>query len=227
MLTPLLHVPRPGSDTAEAVVGAYAFSATLAIQDITGLATSGVTASHIAKRLEPSAESEALLFALVDREALRPVTDLGFQELTEEDIQFAEAWVFVSLPLLEDLGVIEANIVFDAAVAPLPGEEWPTAPWAKALSLLDDLSHLLSRPIRHIWVTHAPGDFDPPEVVSFGYARAFREDQATFNVAQIENLASRGDVSLEVVEGPGFSAQRAAHAGETAQFSHLLTAPRG
>jgi len=214
------------------VVGAYAFSATLAIQDITGLATSGVTASHIAKRLEPSAESEALLFALVDRAALRPVTALGYQELGLDDLSHVDAWVFVSLPLLEDLDVLEANIVYDSALAPLPGDAWPDAPWQCALSLLDELSVSLNRPTRHVWVTHAPGDFEPPALHTSGYRRAFREDQATFSVAHDDRLESLGEVSVEVVEGPGFGVARTAAVSELEEFSALLTSasrdyPRG
>lgn len=232
MLTPLLHVPRPGSETSEAVVGAYAFSATLAIQDITGLATSGVTASHIAKRLEPSAESEAMLFALVDREGLRPVTDLGYQELGLDDVSHVDAWVFVSLPLLEDLEVIEANIVYDSETAPLPGETWPDAPWQRALSLLDDLSASLNRPTRLVWVTHAPGKFEPPAMRSFGYARAFQEDQATFDVSCVGRLSPADSAAVDVVKGPGFGIARNVPVGELAEFSALLTSasrdyPRG
>ena len=113
---------------AEAVVGGYAFSATLAIQDITGLATSGVSAAHIAKRLEPSAESEAYLFALVDNEALRPVTELGFPELTPADVDAVHAWVFISVPLLEDRQVLEANVTLAAELAPLKAQ-LPTLEW--------------------------------------------------------------------------------------------------
>lgn len=232
MVTPLLHVPRPGSETSDAAVGAYAFSATLAIQDITGLATSGVSASHIAKRLEPSTESESMLFALVERDALRPVTELGYQELTLDDIPFAIGWVFVSLPLLEDLGVIEANIIYDAQLAPLPGEEWSPEPWASALSLIDDLSAHLARPTRHIWVTHAPGDFVPPGVLEAGYSAAFREDQATFAIEAANALPACETAEFEVVYGPGFAPARAGVPGETEQFCRLLTSasrnyPRG
>lgn len=222
MHTFLLHVPRRGSDTSEAVVGAYAFSATLAIQDITGLATSGVTASHIAKRLEPSAESEAMLFALTERDALRPVTDLRYQELLADDLAYIDAWIFISLPLLEDTGVIEANIVFDAQLAPLPGEPWPAAPWHSALSLIDELSSTLQRPTRHIWVTHTPGAFTPPAVQECGYTAAFREDQATFEVSRADVLPACG-AAIEVVKGPGFLTRRKATPGEVEQFSHLLT----
>ena len=243
VLAPQLFAPRPDAhtphaaadnaahDAAAAVVGAYAFSATLAIQDITGMATSGVTASHIAKRLEPSAESTAYLFALTDARAPRPVTDLGYPELFAADLEHVQAWVFVSLPLLEDLTVIEANITLDAAIAPLPGEPVPDEPWRAALSLVDALSTQLERPTRHIWVTHAPGEFTPPTAEEFGYAPAFREDQATFPVEHISALpAPAGDI--QVVEGPGFRTNRTGAPGEAQQFGRLLTAasrdyPRG
>lgn len=233
MLHPHLFVPRPSAgENADAVVGGYAFSATLAIQDITGLATSGVSASHIAKRLEPSAESEALLFGLTSAQHLRPVTDLGYPELFVEDLDLLDAWLFVSLPLLEDREVIEANFTFDSELAPLPGEPIPSAPWASALMLLDDLSARLSRPIRQLWVTHAVGAAEPPQVRDIGYAPAFREDQATFNVSAITSLPSAGPCTFDIVEGPGFVSQRTAPPEEVQQFSRLLTAasrdyPRG
>lgn len=233
MLHPHQYVPRPGSgDNAEAVVGGYAFSATLAIQDITGLATSGVSAPHIAKRLEPSAESEALLFGLTSRQQLRPVTDLGYPELFSDDLDFLDAWLFVSLPLLEDRGVIEANFTFDSELAPLPGEPAPEAPWASALSLLDDLSVHLNRPIRQIWVTHATDADEPPHVRAFGYGPAFREDQATFAASAALSLLDSAPAEFAVVEGPGFFFRRTAPPEEVEQFSQLLTAasrdyPRG
>ncbi|MET3943909.1 GNAT family N-acetyltransferase [Corynebacterium ureicelerivorans] len=233
MLHPHLYVPRPGhGDDAEAVVGGYAFSATLAIQDITGLVTSGVSASHIAKRLEPSAESEAMLFGLASSQHLRPVTELGYPELFAADLDFVEAWLFVSLPLLEDRGVIEANFTFDSEVAPLPGEPAPAAPWASALSLLDDLSARLNRPTRQLWVTHTADASEPPQIREFGYAPAFREDQATFTVEAAGSLPGSAPARFAVVHGPGFSVARTAVPGEVEQFSRLLTSashdyPRG
>ena len=214
------------------MVGGYAFSATLAIQDITGLATSGVSAAHIAKRLEPSAESEAMLFGLVSTQHLRPVTDLGYPELFAEDLDFLDAWLFVSLPLLEDRGVIEANFTFDSELAPLPGEPIPDAPWESALKLLDDLSARLSRPTRQLWVTHAVAADEPPHVRGYGYAPVFREDQGTFSVSAIKGLPDAADAQFSVVQGPGFSAPRDAAPGELEQFSRLLTSasrdyPRG
>lgn len=231
-LSPQQLVADPGSEATAAATAAYAFSATLAIQDITGLATSGVTASHIAKRLEPSAESEALLFALTELQAPRPATELGYRELYPADTEFAHAWVFISLPLLEDLQVIEANIVFDSEVAPLPGDKWPKAPWESALQLIDELSATLSRPIRHIWVTHAPGAFEPPAVAGSGYSLAFREEQATCAADAIISLPTGNTAEFDVVEGPGFAGSRTAEPGEVEQFSALLTSasknyPRG
>ena len=217
------------------MVGGYAFSSTLAIQDITGLATSGVSAAHIAKRLEPSAESEALLFGLASSQHLRPVTNLGYPELFAEDLDFLDAWLFVSLPLLEDRGVIEANFTFDSELAPLPGEPVPDAPWESALSLLDDLSARLARPTRQLWVTHAVEADEPPHVRGYGYTPAFREVQGTFSISAIERLPDAegaADAEFAVIEGPGFFSRRKAGADEVQQFSRLLTAasrdyPRG
>ncbi|MGV0372350.1 GNAT family N-acetyltransferase [Corynebacterium pilbarense] len=236
MLHPHLFVPRPdAADAGEAVVGGYAFSATLAIQDITGLATSGVSAAHIAKRLEPSAESEAMLFGLVSTQHLRPVTNLGYPELFDEDLDSLDAWLFVSLPLLEDRRVIEANFTFDSELAPLPGEPVPDAPWEHALMLLDDLSARLSRPTRQLWVTHALDAEEPPHVRGYGYTPAFREDQGTFSISAIEALPGAegtADAEFAVIEGPGFFSRRKSGADEVQQFSRLLTAassdyPRG
>lgn len=221
MLTAVQFVPRPGSELSEYVVGGYAFSATLAIQDITGLATSGVTASHIAKRLEPSAESEAYLFALVDNEALRAVTELGFPEFNVTDLDAVHAWVFISVPLLEDRQVLEANVTLDAELAPLPGDAAPEEPWIGALLLVDALSEKLHRPTRQLWVTHAPGPHAPPGVRDAGYAEAFREDQAVFSLRSVDKREAPCEIA--VVEGPGFGGRRRAAPGELKQFSHLLT----
>ena len=106
-MQPLLF--SAGAD-AEEVVGAYAFSATLAIQDITGDAHSGITASHMTKRLEGSTESDAMLFALTNVRAPRPLGPRGYPEIGVDDLADIEAWVFISLPLLEDTSVIEATV---------------------------------------------------------------------------------------------------------------------
>ncbi|AWB84179.1 GNAT family N-acetyltransferase [Corynebacterium liangguodongii] len=213
MLSPLIAA----SDEA---VAAYAFSATLAVQDITGLAASGVTASHVAKRLEGSAESSSYLFALAGRHAPRPLGPLGYPVLTQEDLYDVHAWVFVSLPLLEDTGVIEANVTLDAAIAPLPGEEAPREPWEGALSLIDALSNRLTRPIRHLWVTHAVGAPAPPAVELSGYSPAYVEAQGMFPVADLPAG------TCDVVEGMAFSRD------DTLSLQHILTSssahyPRG
>lgn len=182
-MQPLLY--SPASPDADDIVGAYAFSATLAIQDITGDAHSGLTASHMLKRLEGSAESEALLFALTSVQTPRPLGARGYPELRVENLADIDAWVFVSLPLLEDTRIIEAAVTLDAAIAPLPGEPVPRDPWTAALSLIDALSHSHHRPTRHIWDTHAP-DSDSPAaefLAAAGYTPAYREEQATFPVA--------------------------------------------
>ena len=180
MLRPLI-LGRAGSPDVADAVAAYAFSATLAIQDITGLSTSGVSAAHIAKRLEGSAESLSHLFALTPRPAPRPVGAMGYPEPTGEDLLDVAAWVFVSLPLLEDLRVIEAHVTLDASIAPLPGEAIPAEPWEAALSLLDALSTTLGRPVRQVWVTSAAGAAAPEALPARGYTPAFSETQAVFD----------------------------------------------
>ena len=227
-MQPLLF--SAGAD-AEEVVGAYAFSATLAIQDITGDAHSGITASHMTKRLEGSTESDAMLFALTNVRAPRPLGPRGYPEIGVDDLADIEAWVFISLPLLEDTSVIEATVTLDAAIAPLPGEPVPEEPWVAALSLIDALSHSFSRPTRHIWDTHAP-DADSPAsdiLTAAGYTPAYREDQATFSIDAIAYPAAadqRPVDSIDVVFNNEISAD------DLILFRALLTAasegyPRG
>lgn len=177
MLHPLL-VGRPGTPDAEAAIASYVFSATLAIQDITGLTASGVSAPHVATRLKGSAESRSMLFALSSRHAPRPLSELGYPLFGAEDGLDVEAWVFVSLPLLEDFSVIEAHVTLDASVAPLPGDPIPPQQWHGALSLLDALSTALDRPIHQVWVTGAA----PAALPARGYEAAFTEAQAVFPV---------------------------------------------
>lgn len=227
-LQPLLYSAGANADE---VVGAYAFSATLAVQDITGDAHSGVTASHIAKRLEGSAESEAYLFALTSHRAPRPLGGHGYPEITVDDLADIDAWVFISLPLLEDTGIIEASITLDAAIAPLPGEPVPEGPWGAALSLIDALSARLHRPIRHIWETHAVGAPSPAAriVGAAGYSPAYREEQATFSIGDVQPAAAEAPLpvsSIEIVHNMDFPA------ADLALFRDVLTAasrdyPRG
>lgn len=195
MLTPL----SVGLRNPEAI-GAYVFSSTLAAQDITGLATSGVSAAHVIKRLEGSAESRSYLFALTSREAPRPLGALGYPAIQDDLLDIA-AWVFISLPLLEDVRVIEAHITLDAAIAPLPGVPIPQEPWLSALSLTDALSNALTRPIRHIWVTHALGADEPPALRAADYSPAFSEVQATL---ALENV-SAPQLAMDVVADMNFA----------------------
>lgn len=228
-MQPLLF--SPASPDAADIVGAYAFSATLAIQDITGDAHSGLTASHMLKRLEGSAESEALLFALTGVRTPRPLGVRGYPELRVEDLADIDAWVFVSLPLLEDTGILEATVTLDAAIAPLPGEPVPEEPWESALSLIDALSHSFSRPTRHIWETHAPGTGSPATEIltAAGYTPAYREEQATFAVDACVRPAAVDQLpvdSIDVVFNNEISAD------DLTLFRALLTAasegyPRG
>lgn len=219
----LLYSPR--SADAEEVVGAYAFSATLAIQDITGNPHSGLTASHMVKRLEGSAESQAFLFALTDVAAPRPLGAHSYPELHASDLADISAWVFVSLPLLEDTGIIEATITLDAAIAPLPGEPVPREPWENALSLIDALSTTTHRPTRHIWDTHAPGADSPAAALlaAAGYSCAYRETQATF---ALEGLGLLDSPTCTIVRNMDFAAD------DLTGFHSLITAasrdyPRG
>ena len=87
MLYPLIV---GSADPSHAAVSSYAFSVTLAIQDITGEAHSGVSAAHLAKRLEGSEESLALLFALCSKPAPRSLGAFGYPVLTEDDLYDVE-----------------------------------------------------------------------------------------------------------------------------------------
>ncbi|EFK53771.1 GNAT family N-acetyltransferase [Corynebacterium genitalium ATCC 33030] len=205
MLTPLIYA-HGGRDSGD-VVGAYVFSATLAIQDITGSPYSGVSAAHMAKRLEGSAESEAFLFALTDLQAPRPLGPLGYPEVHVDDLADIAAWVFISLPLLEDTRVIEATVTLDAAVAPVPGsgEPVPREPWVAALSLIDALSASFDRPIRQVWVTHSGEPLVEPELslTSHGYSAAYHEAQATFSLGAV--AAEAAGPGISVVRNMGFN----------------------
>lgn len=216
---------NPRSADADEVVGAYAFSATLAIQDITGDPHSGVTASHLLKRLEGSTESQAFLFALTDVQAPRPLGAHGYPELKATDLADISAWVFISMPLLEDTGIIEATITIDAAIAPLPGEPVPHEPWENALSLIDALSTTSCRPTRHLWDTHAPSEDSPAAslLMEAGYSRAYKETQATFALDGLPPLESP---SCTIVHNMDFSP------ADLSGFQSLITAasrdyPRG
>lgn len=203
MPTPLIYA-HGGRDSGD-VVGAYAFSATLAIQDITGSPYSGVSAAHMAKRLEGSSESEALLFAVTDLQAPRPLGPLGYPEVRVDDLTEIAAWVFISLPLLEDTRVIEATVTLDATIAPLPGEPVPCEPWVAALSLIDALSASLSRPIRQVWVTHSGEPLTEPELslTSHGYSAAYHETQAMFSLDAVAPAAP--DPGISVVRNMSFA----------------------
>lgn len=190
------------ADPSHPAVAAYAFSVTLAIQDITGEPNSGVSAAHLAKRLEDSEESLALLFALCSKTAPRSLGAFGYPVLTEDDVYDVEGWVLVSLPLLEDVDVLEANVTVDASIAPLPGEEPPAHVWQSALELIDALSAMLSRPIRQIWVTEAPGAPEHPFLRDADYSPAHCEFQATIDAESIPGPEE--ETACEIVKDMNF-----------------------
>ncbi|WP_342319901.1 GNAT family N-acetyltransferase [Corynebacterium mayonis] len=199
MLRPVI-AGHAGCAQYEDTIAAYVFSATLAIQDITGSEHSGVSSSHVLKRLEGSNESRSYLFALTRNCLPRPLGQLGYPEIAPEDLLEVEAWVFVSLPLLEDLSVIEAHITLDALHAPMPGQEVPAEPWQAALELVDALSTTLNRPVRHVWVTLSAGAPAPIALAASGYHHAYAETQAEFGISHFEQ-------SCDVVENFAFSPQ--------------------
>lgn len=171
----------------------YAFSSTLAIQDITGDVTSGQSAKRMAVRLAGSNESDAFLFALCDSPpGPRPTGAFGFPEVASTgesaDPIDAAAWLVVSLPLLEDRAVLEAHITVDSSLAPLPGEPWDAdvrEAWDSALALIDELSNHLSRPVGQLWLTHNAAGHDEDSragLVGHGYVPAHMEYQATLDV---------------------------------------------
>ncbi|WP_231910171.1 GNAT family N-acetyltransferase [Corynebacterium cystitidis] len=177
-----------GELTPSEAVSAYAFSSTLSIQDITGDPTSGTTASRLVVRLQGSEESDALLFALcASPPGPRPTGRFGLPEIPStgdagQPLDYA-AWVMISLPLLEDLHVIEAHITMDSSIAPLPGQPWDAEvheAWQAALDLVDTLAHHTARPIRQLWITHPP---DTPGPNIPGYHRAHTEYQAKLDLS--------------------------------------------
>ena len=212
------------ADPSHPAVSAYAFSVTLAIQDITEEANSGVSAAHIAKRLEDSEESAALLFALCSKTAPRSLGAFGYPVLTEDDLYDVEGWVLVSLPLLEDVDVLEANVTVDASIAPLPGEEQPPHVWQSALELIDSLSAELFRPIRHIWVTEPAGASEHPFLRDVGFAPAHCEVQATINAESI--FAPGPESACDIVKDMGFDQVDLPHFLDTLQES-AAKYPRG
>lgn len=212
------------ADPSHPAVSAFAFSVTLAIQDITGEANSGVSAAHIAKRLEDSEESTALLFALCNKTAPRSLGAFGYPILTEDDLYDVEGWVLVSLPLLEDVDVLEANVTIDASIAPLPGEEQPPHVWQSALELIDALSTALSRPIRHIWVTEPTGASEHPFLRDADYTPAHCEVQATIDAKSI--IAPAPETACDVVRDMSFDKADLPHFLDTLQES-AAKYPRG
>ncbi|MHA2789170.1 GNAT family N-acetyltransferase [Corynebacterium sp. S7] len=186
---------RPDSGAGAAVseeLGQYAFSSTLAIQDITGDVTSGTSASRLAVRLAGSAESDAYLFALcTSPPGPRDIGAFGYPAVASTgssgDPLEVAAWVMISLPLLEDVRVIEAHVTIDASIAPLPGaplDDEVQQAWEGALSLIDELSSRLARPIRQLWITHGYADSrGPAALTSAGYSPAITEIQSKLQLS--------------------------------------------
>lgn len=138
-----LDRPAPGSEPADDVLN-LVFLANLAAQETTGDTASSTSVERVQHRLRGSVEYDTVAYAL----ELDP----------EEDYA---GYLLLSTPLLEDTHVVEAEVILDAALLPLPGEPLSTEA-EEVLGLLYTEAEAgaarLGRSVVQTWLLHPAGE---------------------------------------------------------------------
>lgn len=157
----------------------FVFCANLAAQEASGDRLASVSVDRVLTRLIGSAESGALLLALVDdaeTPVLAPVGEFGLPTLPAvDDCREVEAaaFAYLSLPLLEERRVAEADIVLDAAYLPLPGEELDPDALAVRAELMHGVEQVcrqLGRDVIQLWSDSGAPEHYLPAVTVDQYA---------------------------------------------------------
>lgn len=157
----------------------FCFTQNLAAQEASGDRLASVSVERVLTRLQGSTESDALLLALVDDSltpVLAPVGDLGVPVLPatddERDLEVA-AFAYLSIPLLEELRVVEAELVLDAGYLPLPGEELDAdavAVRAELMRGVEEVCRALGRDVLQLWSDQGAPEHYGPAVTVHQYA---------------------------------------------------------
>lgn len=168
-----LDRPVPGTEPADDVLN-LVFLANLAAQETTGDTASSTSVERVAHRLRGSVEYDTVAYAL----ELDPAEDYA-------------GYLLVSTPLLEDTHVVEAEVILDAALLPLPGE--PLSPEArKVLGLLyahaETVTGRLGRSVVQTWLLH-PADEAPG---SGEWASVLRERGYELGLTEIQGVVPVG-----------------------------------
>ncbi|AKK11296.1 GNAT family N-acetyltransferase [Corynebacterium uterequi] len=210
----LIHLnrPVPGEPPAD-IARTYVFLANLAAQEASGDPAASVSIDSVLTRLGGSAESDAVLLALVDDELTPVVAALGPWGLPmvpstvrpgDEDRALEVAGLcHIAIPLLEDLDTLDVDVVFDAAYLPLPGERIGADALDVERRLLDaagDIARSLGRRSIHYWV-------DRHENLPEGYDPAVEVHQVRIDIPAatplIDAYPPRIDVSTAIVDNYG------------------------
>ncbi|QGU07625.1 hypothetical protein COCCU_08505 [Corynebacterium occultum] len=169
------RVARPvrGQEPSD-VVRSFVFMANLAAQEITGETGSSVSAARVVQRLAGSTESDSLMVVMAESgpgmweidpdtgHSLLPSTlTEGFADVSE-DYEYL-GFLHLSIPLREDLAMVELECVLDAEFQPVPGERLTAEGSQVYQSLLaegESLARTLGRKVIQLWQTH-PVTEDP------------------------------------------------------------------
>ena len=190
-----LDRPVPGTEPADDVRN-LVFLANLAAQETTGDTASSTSVERVHHRLRGSAEYDTVARAL----ELDPAEDPA-------------GYLLLSTPLLEDVHVVEAEVILDAAYLPLPGE--PLSPEAReVLGLLygeaESFAARSGRSVVQTWLLHPageePGSGEWSDLLrGRGYEPGLSELQGVVSV-EVPAPEWEPGVSVEVVRDLAFPA---------------------
>ncbi|MGP6172979.1 hypothetical protein [Corynebacterium sp. A21] len=204
--------PVPGEEPAD-VVRSFVFMANLAAQEVTGETGSSVSAARVIQRLAGSTESDSVMVVMAESSAgmweVDPQTRLsllpstvaaGFTDLSSEYEYLG--FIHLSVPLREDLAMVEMECVLDANFQPVPGERLSDEGRQVYQSLLNEgerLTRQLGRRIIQLWQTHpTTAEAGAESVAAELSAAGFRSD-----LVEVQGVIELFEVSRQV---PGLPA---------------------
>ena len=199
----------------------FVFLANLAAQEASGDPAASISVERVAHRLAGSAESDSVMLGLLPQadatatEGL-PVSPLGYPLISSTQPADATAdgffdflgFVHVSLPQLEERHILEFEIVLDADLQPLPGEDFSAEARRTIATLLSGVEHvarLRGRSVLQLSIMHPrgqrPGAGPLAEVLSgHGFRAGLTEVQSVLTVPEHEPADPPAGYRVQLIE---------------------------
>lgn len=199
------------------MVRSFVFMANLAAQEVTGETGSSVSVARVLQRLAGSPESDSVMVVLadsapgmweVDPESGYPLLPSTVAEEAADPSAELEhlGFLHLSVPLREDLALIEMECVLDATFQPMPGEQLSPEGRQVYQSLLaggEVLTKRLGRHVIQLWQTHPvipepAAESMAAELIAAGFIAGLEEIQGVIELFEVSRQPPQvpGDVTV-------------------------------